>query len=48
MAATEDEVVEWHYRLNEHKPEQTLADSEGEESLVCYSPCSSKELDLTE
>ena len=45
---TEDEVVEWHHRLNEHEPEQTLADSEGEETLMCYSPCSSEESDMTE
>ena len=26
---TEDEMVGWHHRLNEHKLEQTLGDSKG-------------------
>ena len=26
---TEDEMVGWHHRLNEHEFEQTLEDSEG-------------------
>ena len=25
---TEDDMVEWHYQLNEHEFEQTLGDSE--------------------
>ena len=32
---TEDEMVGWHHRLNEHEFEQTLGDSEGQASLVC-------------
>ena len=32
---TEDEMVGWHHRLNEHEFEQTLGDSEGQGSLVC-------------
>ena len=28
-AVTEDEMVGWHHRLNEHKFEQTPGDSEG-------------------
>ena len=33
MRATEDENVGWHYRLNGHKFEQILGDSEGQRSL---------------
>ena len=35
---TEDEMVGWHHRLNGHEFEKTLGNSEGQESLVCYSP----------
>ena len=45
---TEDEMVGWHHRLNEHEFEQTPGDSEGQESLVCCSPWGCKELDTTE
>ena len=45
---TEDEMFECHHRLNGHKSEQTLGDSEGQGSLVCYSPWGHKELDVTE
>ena len=34
---TEDEIVEWHHRLNEHEFEQTLGGNEGQGSLACYS-----------
>ena len=34
---TEDEMVRWHYWLKEHEFEQTMGDSEGQESLVCCS-----------
>ena len=34
----EDEMVEWHYQLNEHEFEQTLGDSEQQARLVCCSP----------
>ena len=44
---TEDEMVGWHHRLNGHEFEQTLGDSEGQESLVCYSSWGCKELDTT-
>ena len=44
---TEDEVVEWHHRLNGHEFKQTLGDS-GQRSLVCCSPWDHKELDTTE
>ena len=34
----ENEMVEWHHRLNAHKFEQTLGDSEIQGTLVCCSP----------
>ena len=45
---TEDEMVGWHHRLNGHEFEQALGDSEGQGSLVCYSPQGCKALDTTE
>ena len=44
---TEDEKVGWHHWLNGHKFEQTLGDSEGQGSLMCFSPSGCKELDMT-
>ena len=41
--ATEDELVGWHHRLNEHEFEQTLGGSEGQGSLVCCSPRRSRQ-----
>ena len=35
---TEDEMVWWHHRLNEHEFEQTPGDSGGQGSLACCSP----------
>ena len=35
---TEDEMVEWHHRLNGHEFEHTLGEGEGQGSLVCCSP----------
>ena len=35
---TEDEMVGWHHRLNEHECEQTPGDSDGQDGLVCCSP----------
>ena len=32
---TENEIVEWHHRLDAHEFEQILGDSEGQGSLVC-------------
>ena len=32
---TEDEMVGWHHRLNGHESEQTVGDSEGQESPAC-------------
>ena len=43
-----DEMVEWHHRLNGHKFEQTLGDSEGQGSLACCSPWGHKEMDMNE
>ena len=45
---TKDEMVGWHHRLNGHKFEQTLGDSEGSGGLACCSPWVRKELDSTE
>ena len=45
---TEDEMVGWHHQLSGHKFEQTLADSEGQGSLVCCSPRDREESDTTE
>ena len=41
-------MVGWHQQLNGQEFEQTLGDSEGQGSLVCYSPWGCKELDTTE
>ena len=35
---TEDEMVGWHHRLNEHEFEQAPGDGEGQRRLMCYSP----------
>ena len=35
---TEDDIVEWHHRLNGHEFEQTPGDSEGQGSLLCCAP----------
>ena len=45
---TEDEMVICHHQLKGHEFEQTLGDSEGQESLVCCSPWGRKESDMTE
>ena len=44
---TEDEMVGWHHQLNGHEFEQTLGDSEGQESLACCSPWGHKVSDTT-
>ena len=41
--ATEDEIVEWHHRLNGLEFEQILGDGEGQGSLVCCSPWGCKD-----
>ena len=43
--AIEDEMVGWHQRLNGHKFEETLGDSERQGSLVYCSPWGPKESD---
>ena len=43
-----DEMVEWHHRLNGHKFEQTLGDSEGQRSMSCCISWGHKVLDTTE
>ena len=45
---TEDEMVGWHHLLNKHEFEQALGNGEGQGSLVCCSPWTCKELDMTE
>ena len=44
---TEDEMVGWHYPLNEHKFEKILGDSEEQESLVCCTSWSCEDSDST-
>ena len=41
-------MVGWHYSLNGREFEQTLGDSEGQESLACCNPWDHKESDTTE
>ena len=38
----------WYHQLNGHEFEQTPKDSDGQGSLVCYSPWGGKESDTTE
>ena len=45
---TEDEMVEWHHRLNGFKFEQALGVGDGQGSLAHCSPWGHKELDTTE
>ena len=45
---TEDEMVGWHHRLDGYEFEQTLGDSEGQESLVWCSSWGRKQLDTTQ
>ena len=35
---TEDEMVGWHHRLDEHEFEQAPGVGDGQGSLVCFSP----------
>ena len=46
--ATEDEMVGWHHRLNEHEFEQAPGVSDGQGSLVFCTSWDCKELDTTE
>ena len=43
----EDEMVGWHHQLSGHESEQTLADSEGQGSLVCFGEAWIEESDTT-
>ena len=45
---TEDEMVGWHHRLDEHELEQALGVGDGQGGLVCCSPWHRKESDMTE
>ena len=46
--STEDEMLGWHRQLNGHEFKQTPGNSEGQGSLVCYSPWDHKQSDTTE
>ena len=45
---TEDEMFEWHHQLDQHEFEQAPEVGDGQGSLVCCSPWSPKESDMTE
>ena len=45
---TQDEIVGWHHHLNGHEFEKPLGVGDGQGSLVCCSPWSHKESDMTE
>ena len=45
---TENEMVEWHHRLNGHEFEQASGVGNGQGSLVCCSPWGCRETDMTE
>ena len=45
---TEDEMVGWHHGLDKHEFEQAPGVGDGQGILVCYSPWSRKESDMTE
>ena len=45
---TEDEMVEWHHRLNGHGFGLTLGVSDGQGGLACCGSWGHKELDMTE
>ena len=44
----EDEMIEWHHRLNGHEFEQIPGEGEGKRSLACCSSWGCKELDTTQ
>ena len=44
---TEDELVEWHHRVDRHEFEQALGVSDGQRSLECCSPRGRREQDMT-
>ena len=41
-------MVGWHHQHNGQEFEQTLGDSQGQESLACYSPWGCEVADTTE
>ena len=45
---TEDEMVEWHHRLDGHEFEQAPGVGDGQGSLACCSPWGRKESQMTE
>ena len=45
---TEDEMVEWHHRLDEHKFEWTPGVGDGQGGLACCNSWGCKQLDTTE
>jgi len=45
---TEDEMVEWHHRLDGHEFEQAPGAGDGQGSLTCCSPRGCKVSDTTE
>ena len=45
---TEDEMVEWHHRLDGQEFEQALGVGDGQGSLACGSPWGCKKSDMTE
>jgi len=45
---TEDEMARWYHRLDGHEFEQAVGVGDGQGRLVCCSPSSHKELDMTD
>ena len=45
---TEDEMVGWHHRLDQHEFEQAPEVGDGQGDLACCSLWGHKELDMTE
>ena len=45
---TEDEMVGYHHRLDEHEFERASGVGDGQESLACCISWDGKELDMTE
>ena len=45
---TEDKMVGWHHRLDEHEFGQALGVGDGQGNLMCCSPWGHKESDMTE
>ena len=45
---TEDEMVEWHHRLDGHEFEPALGVGDGQEIPACCSPWGGKDKDMTE